>query len=127
MNEIKLSGKVVQDAEVRFTSSGDAIIKFSLEISEPKSSYYGFEGERNWKYSVVKVQPTVEEQDIPKAGDQLSVIGKIYTRSWKVENEWKSKVEITAEQLTFGTDKNVSVEGGYKSPNADWPEEDLPF
>ncbi len=98
VNRAMLIGHVGQDAEVRYTGSGQAVANFSLATSET----YKKEGEEKqttteWHNIVVWGKRAEVAGQYIKKGKFLYIEGKLQTKSWvddKGVKHWKTEINL---------------------------------
>lgn len=83
MNKVILIGRLGREPEVRHLDNGKAVANFSIATSE---SYKNKAGERvesaEW-HNIVLWSPQAEVAErFLRKGDQVSIVGKLTTRSW---------------------------------------------
>jgi len=118
INHVILVGRLVRDAELKYTNTGMAICKFSIAVNyrkkdgvkwSEKASFFdvvlwGKSGESVNKYLV--------------KGKQVGIEGELRQERWEKEGKNLSKVEIFA--------SNVQLLGGQGSSQAQKPQENWP-
>jgi single-strand DNA-binding protein len=106
MKQITIAGGLTRDATVRRTQAGDAILGFSVGVSEGRDkpstyfdcSLFGKRGEALAQYLT--------------KGTKVTVCGDLSTR----EHEGKTYLQVRADQITLqgGGHRDDSAGGGYK-------------
>jgi single-strand DNA-binding protein len=95
-NTVVLIGRLVRDADLKYTSNGKAVTKFSLAVNEKRK-----EGDV-WKdyanFFDVTLWGQIGESIITYLikGKQISVVGKLTQERWQQDGQTRSKVAITA-------------------------------
>ncbi|MGB9664693.1 MAG: single-stranded DNA-binding protein [Ignavibacteria bacterium] len=143
LNKILLIGYVGRDAEVKYTNSGMAVMRFSLATDQNQKDQNG-----NWQrattwHDIVCFDKLAENmKEYVKKGRRVYVEGRLSKRDYTdKQNIKRYVVEVIADNLILLDRPTTSVEGGEgiesdsqvsEPPAADIstetnPEEDLPF
>jgi len=123
LNRAELIGRLGQDPEMRYTSEGQAVTKFSLATDRPAKP--GTHSEPDW-HSVVCWQKLAEfaGQHLTK-GRLVFVAGRITYRDWESkEGQRHRATEIVATEL-IPLDRKPN--GELRVVNSQDDEADLPF
>ena len=109
MKQITIAGGLTRDATVRRTQAGDAILGFSVGVSEGRDkpstyfdcSLFGKRGEALAQYLT--------------KGTKVTVCGDLSTR----EHAGKTYLQVRADQITLqgGGQRDDNAGGGYKPPS----------
>lgn len=107
MKQITIAGGLTKDAELRRTQGGDAILNFSVGVSEGRdkpSTYFGC--------SLFGKRGEALAQYLKKAS-KVTVCGDLSTR----EHEGKTYLQIRVDQITLqgGNSQSQGDAGGYDS------------
>ena len=105
MNKISAVGRVVADAEVRFTKSGDPIASFRL------ASDVGFGDNKTTNWFSCQIWGKRSESLAPHLtkGSQLTVFGTLKLREWEdKEGQKKLSPDISVDELAFQGGKRDS-------------------
>ncbi|MBN2546955.1 MAG: single-stranded DNA-binding protein [Spirochaetes bacterium] len=150
LNQVFLIGRLVKDPEIKYTSSGTPVTKFSIANNSTftqnndKKEYVNYFDVNVWGNQAVTCEKYL------KKGKQVAIVGVLRQNRWndKTSGQTKSKVEITAfsiqfltpmsgaqnipldsEQETIKKDKTVSNEAITSDPWGDnWSNEEVnPF
>jgi len=108
MNKIILVGRLGKDPEVRFTTTGTALCKFSLATSEKWTDHDGQRQERTTWHNIVVWGKLAEicGQYLQK-GRQAGVVGAIQHREYDDRDGTKRWItEVTAREVEFLGGKN---------------------
>lgn len=117
MKHIVIAGGLTRDSELRRTQAGDAILNFSVGVSEGRdkpSTYFSC--------SLFGKRGEALEQYLRK-GTKVTVIGDFSTR----EHDGKTYLQVRADQVTLqGGNRESNAEGngdagGYQTPPKDNP------
>lgn len=123
VNKVIIIGRLGRDPEMKYTSSGTAVVNFSLATNHYMKDKDGNNSEQTDWHNVVAFGRTAEV-----AGEYLSkgrlvyVEGRLQTRSWDDQNgQKKYKTEIVCSSLQLLGSKGES--GGTKEDEPPVPKE----
>jgi single-strand DNA-binding protein len=107
VNHVVLIGRLTRDAELKFTSGGMAVCRFSLAINRRRKNGDEWVDEANF-FDVVLFGKSGESvsQYLTK-GKQVAVEGELKQDRWEQDGQSRSKIEILA--------NNVQLLGGGNS------------
>ncbi len=137
INRVILVGRLVRDAELKYTNSGFAVGKFSIAVNRRRKSGDQWVEEANF-FDIVVWGKTAEalNQYLVK-GKQVAIDGELRQNRWEQEGQTRSKVEISANniQLLGGNrgqsgGSSESFSQGYSQDNESSEErfeDDIPF
>jgi single-strand DNA-binding protein len=142
VNKVILVGNVGNDPEVKYSTSGTPIAKFSLATNERfKDRNHEWQERTEW-HSIVAWQRLAEiVGEYVAKGSKLYVEGKIQTSSWedRQSGERKYRTEIVARDLLLlgpGANGGGDQQGPTHNENEDQPfhagsgeivDQDIPF
>lgn len=119
MNKAILMGRLTADPELRNTQKGKSVTSFTLAVNRRTKSDEQTQADF---IDVVAWEKTAEfvSRYFVK-GQQVSVVGRIQTRTYEDKNGNKRKaVEVVAEEVFFADSKrDRETSGGYEAPAAD--------
>jgi single-strand DNA-binding protein len=133
LNEVMLVGNLTQDAEQRFTQTGDGVTGLNLAINESWKDKTGNWAERVHFCSVSLWRDLAEEAKDLKKGDPVLIMGRLTVESWTEKDGNKrstTKVEgRRIESLARGETAPRSKPATRRPVEEDdfIPDEDLPF
>lgn len=109
---VTLLGRMVKDAEVRFASSGTAVVQFGVAVEFTTGR--GDDAKKTVSFfDVVSFGKAGEAfAERAKKGTTVAVIGRLQQRTWEQDGAKRSKVEIVAERVFLDDRKNGSTGGG---------------
>ena len=123
MNTVCLVGRLTRDPELRYTPSGTAVCNFNLAVDRRFKS----EGQPTADFiNIVAWSASAEfaAKHYVK-GLQVSVVGRIQTRSWDdPEGKKRYATEVVAENLGFADAKRDRPAG---QQDEDISDDDVPF
>jgi single-strand DNA-binding protein len=105
INQVVLIGRLTRDADLRYTSNGKAVSKFSLAVNEKRKVGDEWKDEANFFEIVLWGQTGESLNRYLIKGKQVAVTGKLTQERWEQDGRNRSKVVVTAEtiQLLGGT------------------------
>jgi len=110
INHVVLVGRLVKDAELKYTASGQAVSKFSLAINRRKKNGDQWEDEVNYFDVVLWGRQGEAVNQYLTKGKLVGVDGELRQDRWQQDGQTRSKVEIIA--------SNVQLLGGNPSSGA---------
>ena len=129
MNRVLISGRLVRDAEVRYTQANDKVASFTLAVDRIGTEEADF-------INCVAFKKTAEfiEKYLSK-GRKIIAIGNLHTSSYEKDGKKIYKTEVYVEQVEFADSKpsNVVEDNGINKeiennePQAMWNGNELPF
>ena len=128
MNKIILLGRLSKDVEVRYTQTNNTmVVSFTLAVNRR----FAKEGEQQADFINIVAWSKLAEfcSKYFKKGQQVSIAGRLQTRTWEDENGQKRYVtEVVAEEAYFADSKKeentqTPVQEQFEITNSD----DLPF
>ena len=128
MNKIILLGRLSKDVEVRYTQTNNTMVaSFTLAVNRR----FKQEGQPDADFINIVAWSKLAEfcSKYFKKGQQVSIVGRLQTRTWEDENGQKRYVtEVVAEEAYFADSKKeentqVPVQEQFEITNSD----DLPF
>lgn len=121
LNHVVLIGRLCQDVEVRYTSTGKAVGNFTLAVDR---SFKKQDGTRDTDFLRIVVWDKVAEvcSEYIGKGSLIAVTGRIESRSYETKDGQKrTAVEIVASEIRFLDRKKDRVEEDEFDPNIDDP------
>jgi single-strand DNA-binding protein len=134
LNKHQILGHVGKDPEVKTTSGGKTVAKFSVATNyRAKNASGDYEDQTDW-HNIVAFERTAEiVRDYISKGSQVYIEGRSQTRSYEKDGQTKYFTEILANELILcggGGDrtKPSKPEAGNKKPDAfAITDDDIPF
>lgn len=125
LNQVTLIGRLVRDAELKYTPKGRAVSKFSLAVNKKIRS--GDQMKDCVQFFDLTVWGKLAESLKPylQKGKQIAVIGELTQERWQEHGENRSKITITIQniQLLSGgnssSSRNVTTEDTFTSVDDD--------
>jgi single-strand DNA-binding protein len=118
LNHVVLIGRLTRDAELKYTSGGQAVCKFSIAVNRRKKTGDQWEDEANFFDIVVWGRQGESLHPYLVKGKMVGVDGELRQDRWQQEGQNRSKIEIVANflQLLGGgpSERQGSSGGGSK-------------
>jgi len=140
LNKVVVIGRLTRDAELKYTSSGQAVCKFSIAVNRRKKNGDQWEDEANYFDIVVWGRQGESLHPYLLKGKMIGVDGELRQDRWQQEGQNRSKIEIVASNLQLltpqGDKQNFrnaaggeapSEEQSYASSKDDGFTDDIPF
>jgi len=102
-NIVVLIGRLVRDPEMRYTSNGTAVVKFSIAVGEKFKQNNEWQDYTNFFDVTVWGNQAVNCEKYLKKGSQVNVSGSLKQTRWvdKTNNQNRAKVEVIANTIQF--------------------------
>jgi single-strand DNA-binding protein len=125
INKAIIAGNVTRDPELKSLPSGIKVTTFSVATNRFwKDAATGEKKEMAEYHNIVVFGRQAENcAQYVKKGSQISVIGRIQTRSWEQDGQKKYRTEIIAEDVQFGSRPQMGTGSSY-SPASSQPKSD---
>ena len=125
VNHVILIGRLTRDAELKYTSGGQAVCKFGLAINRRKKQGDQWVDEANFFDIVLWGRSGESINQYLTKGKQIAVEGELRQDRWEQDGQARSKVEIMANnvQLLGG---GQDARGGAQSSQAGESHQDPP-
>ena len=125
VNKVTLLGNVGMDPEIRSSSMGTVIAKFSLATSYQAKDR---EKETEWHNLVVFGRMAEIVRDYVHKGDKLYVEGRLKTETWDKDGEKRYRTIVIANELSMlGDRSDVKAETGSETKSETVDDGDIPF
>ena len=99
LNHVVLIGRLTRDAELKYTSGGQAVCKFSIAVNRRKKNGDQWEDEANFFDIVVWGRQGESLHPYLVKGKMVGVDGELRQDRWQQDGQNRSKVEIIANYL----------------------------
>lgn len=97
-------GRIVRDAELRYTSGGVAVAKFAIAVNKRRKQGEQWVDEANFFDIVLWGRQAETLNQFLVRGKQVAVDGELHQNRWEQDGQSRSKIEIVA--------NNVQLLGG---------------
>jgi single-strand DNA-binding protein len=113
INHVVLVGRLTRDAELKYTSGGQAVCKFSIAVNRRKKSGEQWVDEANFFDIVLWGRQGESLNQYLVKGKQIGVDGELRQDRWEQDGQNRSKVEVVATNIQLlGGNSNGSSSGG---------------
>ena len=114
INHVVLIGRLTRDAELKYTSTGQAVCKFSIAVNRRRKNGDQWEDEANFFDVVLWGRQGESLNQYLLKGKAVGVEGELRQDRWQQDGQNRSKVEIVANniQLLGGSGQGSSSYGG---------------
>jgi single-strand DNA-binding protein len=99
LNHVTLIGRLTRDAELKYTSGGQAVCKFSIAVNRRRKNGDQWEDEPNFFDIVLWGRQGESLNSYLVKGKMVGVEGELRQDRWQQEGQNRSKVEIIANNL----------------------------
>ena len=141
LNHVVLIGRLTRDAELKYTSGGQAVCKFAIAVNRRKKNGDQWEDEANFFDIVVWGKQGENLHQYLVKGKMVGVDGELRQDRWQQDGQNRSKVEIVAANLQLlgggggerqssqnaGSSNSTSEVQPYNSSKDDNFTDDIPF
>ncbi len=127
INVVVLVGRLTRDCEVRSTTSGTSVCRFSLAVNRRKKSGDTWSDEANFFDVVLMGRSADSLRSYLTKGRQVSVEGELRQSRWEQDGQSHSRIEIMANNvqlLSSPGSQSSSEPGSYGSARA--PQQSAP-
>jgi len=124
VNKVILIGRLGKDPEMRYTSSGTAVVNFSLATNHFMKDQDGNNSDQTEWHQVVAFGRTAEvASEYLNKGKLVYIEGRLQTRSWDDQNGQKRyKTEVVCSNLQL-----LGSKGDSELPQEETPEMEKPI
>ena len=99
LNHVVLIGRLTREAELKYTSGGQAVCKFSIAVNRRKKNGDQWEDEANFFDIVVWGRQGESLHPYLVKGKMVGVSGELRQDRWQQDGQNRSKIEIVASYL----------------------------
>ena len=121
LNHVVLIGRLTREAELKFTSGGQAVCKFSIAVNRRKKSGDQWEDEANFFDIVLWGRQGEALHQYLVKGKMVGVDGELRQDRWQQDGQNRSKVEIVANNLQLlsgGSSDRQNYQGSSSSDSS---------
>ncbi|MDR0503938.1 MAG: single-stranded DNA-binding protein [Treponema sp.] len=128
INRVILIGRLTREAELKYTSGGQAVCKFSIAVNRRKKNGDQWEDEANYFDIVLWGRQGEALHPYLQKGKMVGIDGELRQDRWQQDGQNRSKVEIVANTLQLlgggASDRQNSTgsssnDGSYRSSSRD--------
>lgn len=125
LNKVQIIGRLGQDPEIRYTTSGTAVCNISVATTETYKDAAGNKKEATEWHRVVLYRGLAERAErILKKGAQVYVEGRIKTEKWQDKDgitRYSTKIEVTEMKALGKAQDAQPAQSGNDNPFDDLP------
>ena len=99
INRVILVGRLTRDAELKYTTSGQAVCKFSLAINRRRRVGEQWEDEVNYFDIVLWGRQGEALNQYLQKGKQIGVEGELRQDRWQQDGQNRTRVEVVANNI----------------------------
>ncbi len=120
MNKVILMGRLTRDPEVRYTQSAEPVAVANYSLAVNKRFKRDGEPDADFINCVVFGKSADFAQRYFKKGQQVSVVGRLQTRSWDDQQTGQKRysTEVVVEEQFFADSKRDSYDSVPNAPSA---------
>ena len=99
INHVVLIGRLTRDAELKYTTSGQAVCKFSIAVNRRRKNGDQWEDEANFFDIVLWGRQGETLNQYLQKGKAVGVDGELRQDRWQQDGQNRSKIEIVASNI----------------------------
>ncbi len=128
VNRVVLIGRLTRDAELKYTSGGMAVCKFSLAVNKRRKNGDQWVEEANFFDIVLWGRAGESLNQYLVKGKQIAVEGELHQNRWEQDGQSRSKVEIMASNVQLlGQGGSGSAGGSTSSSQGNFSQGNAPY
>ncbi len=116
LNQVVLVGRLTRDAELKYTNSGYAILKFSLAVNRSVKRDESWQDEVSFFNAVIFGKRAEAIAQYMLKGKQIGIAGELKQDRWEQDGQSRSRVEIVVNNLQFLGSKGSGAPQGSHTP-----------
>ncbi len=121
INHVMLVGRLTRDAELKYTSGGMAVCKFSVAVNRRKKNGDQWVEEAHFFDIVLWGRSGEAINQYLVKGKQVAIEGELRQNRWEQDGQARSKVEIMANNVQLlGGSSGSSAGGGNQGGQPSW-------
>lgn len=115
-NIVSINGRLVREAELKYASSGTAILNFSIAVNRSVKKGDKWEDEASFFDCTFFGKMAESVKKYLEKGKQVSIIGELVQNRWEKDGEKRSRVGIIVNklQLLGGKDEQKQEKPSYQ-------------
>jgi single-strand DNA-binding protein len=127
-NVVSINGRLVREAELRFSTSGTVILRFSIAVNRSVKKGDKWEDEASFFDCAMFGKMAEGVHKYLNKGKQVSIIGELVQNRWEKDGQSRSKVEIIVNKLQLLGGKDEQKQSYQQEPQGPENfEDDIPF
>ena len=119
INRVILVGRLVKDAELKFTSASTPVARFSLAVNRSRKNGDQWEEEVSYIDIVLWGRSAEAISKYLQKGKQVVVEGELRQNRWEQDGKTNSKIEVVANNVQLLGGGNQAVPGSTPAPRND--------
>ena len=116
INTVTLVGRLTRDAELKYTSGGTGVSKFTLAVNRSKKVNGAWQDDANFFDCSIFGKSAESLNQYLIKGTQVAVTGSLEQQRWESDGQKRSKIVVVVNNLQLISKKESSKR-----------EEDIPF
>ena len=125
INIVSISGNLTRDAELRETSGGMSVLRFSIAVNERRKVGDDWEDYANFIDCTMFGKRAQSIAEFLTKGTKVAAQGKLHWSQWEANGERRSKVEVIVDEIEFTRPKQPKPQ--VEHVDAYYMDEDVPF
>ena len=121
LNVVVLNGRLTRDCELKATTGGTSVCRFSIAVNRRKKTGDSWGDEVNYFDVVLWGRSAESLQSYLTKGRQVSIEGELRQSRWEQDGVQRSRVEVYANNVQL-----LSTPGASDVPNKDFPSSPAP-
>ena len=126
-NVVSINGRLTREAELRFSTSGTVILRFSIAVNRSVKKGDKWEDEASFFDCAMFGKMAESVSKYLNKGKQVSIIGELVQNRWEKDGEKRSKVEIIVNRLQLLGGKDEQKQDNQEQQGPESFEDDIPF
>jgi len=116
LNQVMLVGRLTRDAELKYTNSGYAILKFSIAVNRSVKKDDSWQEEVSFFNAVIFGKRADSLAQYMLKGKQIGIAGELRQDRWEQDGQSRSRVEIVVNNLQFLGSKGSGASSASNTP-----------
>ena len=117
INRVILVGRLVKDAELKFTSSSTPVTRFSVAVNRSRKNGDQWEEEVSYIDIVLWGRSAEAISKYLQKGKQVAVEGELRQNRWEQDGQQRSKLEVVASNVQLLSGGTASAPGSGNAPS----------
>lgn len=123
VNHVILIGRLTRDGELKYTSGGIAVCKFSIAVNKRRKQGEQWVDEANFFDIVLWGKQGETLNQYLLKGKQVAIDGELHQNRWEQDGQSRSKIEINANNVQLIGGKSDSGESKKNDTQPDFPDD----
>lgn len=115
INNVVLIGRLVRDAELKYTSMGTPVTRFSVAVNERKKNGDGYTDKVNFIDVTLWGKLGEAVHTYMTKGKQIAVVGKLNQQRWEKDGYKHSRIVVVADTIQLLGGKVSDSSGAHQS------------